>query len=235
MPSLRRSFSTPAVRSTPYPLSALVGAVRGHPRRPSSASETSTRRVLADIDWWRVTEGQCEPAPAEVVVQEEPEEEEEDVDARPPLEPGAGPPRAPASAQVTPGSSTDEDGDGESGVPAASFLLASGVLLERPTTPVRTVDISPQLAFRAPSGYALRVPIRRHASESSVESLDSSPDLPLTPREHFSFFDPGFAASEDDVFPIDSAVLRAFDGNKAAPAGLSMFTNNILHQHDLFA
>lgn len=55
MPSLRRTASTPAVpRSSPYTL-----AVRGNAaHRRSSGSETSGRRVLADIDWWTVTEGQ---------------------------------------------------------------------------------------------------------------------------------------------------------------------------------
>lgn len=59
MPSLRRSSSSPAVRSSPYPSS--LGAVhRGQPHgnRRSSGSETSTRRVLADIEWWKVTDGQ---------------------------------------------------------------------------------------------------------------------------------------------------------------------------------
>lgn len=55
MPSLRRTASSPAVpRSSPYTL-----AVRGNAaHRRSSGSETSGRRVLADIDWWTVTEGQ---------------------------------------------------------------------------------------------------------------------------------------------------------------------------------
>ncbi|KAG6820856.1 hypothetical protein H0H93_010683 [Arthromyces matolae] len=64
MPSLRRTISSPAVRSSPYP--ALSSSVSGGPTRPgghrrSSGSETSTRRVLADIEWWRVTDGQRDP------------------------------------------------------------------------------------------------------------------------------------------------------------------------------
>lgn len=56
MPSLRRTASTPAVRASPYSSSLLTARGNGH--RRSSGSETSNRRVLADIDWWRVTEGQ---------------------------------------------------------------------------------------------------------------------------------------------------------------------------------
>lgn len=64
MPSLRRRFSSPSVRSSPYPTflssSDNVGSGRlsGHGNRRSSGSETSGRRVLADLEWWRVVDGQ---------------------------------------------------------------------------------------------------------------------------------------------------------------------------------
>lgn len=62
MPSLRRTFSSPSARSTPYPSSLGIASVRGgHGPRRSSGSDVSTRRVLADIDWWRVADGQREP------------------------------------------------------------------------------------------------------------------------------------------------------------------------------
>ena len=59
MPSLRRTSSSPAVRPSPYSSAPL--AARGNGHRRSSGSDTTTRRVLADIEWWRVTEGQCDP------------------------------------------------------------------------------------------------------------------------------------------------------------------------------
>lgn len=69
MPSLRRSFSSPSVRSSPYPSSLSTPtpnpsiirarATAPHPRR-SSGSATAERRVLADIEWWRVHDGQCD-------------------------------------------------------------------------------------------------------------------------------------------------------------------------------
>ncbi|KAF8634087.1 hypothetical protein AX15_001089 [Amanita polypyramis BW_CC] len=65
MPSLRRTFSSPTVRSSPYPAyspsSALYNATRTqntHRHRRSSGSDANHRRVLADIDWWRVADGQ---------------------------------------------------------------------------------------------------------------------------------------------------------------------------------
>ena len=65
MPSLRRTFSSPTVRSTPYPTyspsSALYNASRtqrNHRHRRSSGSDVNHRRVLADIEWWRVADGQ---------------------------------------------------------------------------------------------------------------------------------------------------------------------------------
>jgi hypothetical protein len=59
MPSLRRTASSPAVRSSPYSNGAVVARGNGH--RRSSGSETTSRRVLADIEWWRVSDGQCDP------------------------------------------------------------------------------------------------------------------------------------------------------------------------------
>lgn len=67
MPSLRRTFSSSSVRSSPYrypplspsALSASANAeTRQPPRRRSSGGSTSHRRVLADIDWWLVHDGQ---------------------------------------------------------------------------------------------------------------------------------------------------------------------------------
>ena len=58
MPSLRRTLSSPSVRSSPYSNGLLVA--RGSGYRRSSGSETTNRRVLADIEWWKVTDGQCD-------------------------------------------------------------------------------------------------------------------------------------------------------------------------------
>lgn len=64
MPSLRRTNSSPAVRSSPYraPLTSCSTQTRTGARSPrrSSGSDTTNRRVLADLDWWRVEEGQRE-------------------------------------------------------------------------------------------------------------------------------------------------------------------------------
>ena len=70
-PSLRRTFSSPTVRSSPYPATLSVSssslnsqsataARGGGSHRRSTGSETSNRRVLAEIDWWTVTEGQLD-------------------------------------------------------------------------------------------------------------------------------------------------------------------------------
>jgi hypothetical protein len=59
MPSLRRALSTPSVRVSPYP-SLLTSRSQRSGHRRSSGSELSARKVLADIDWWRVADGQRE-------------------------------------------------------------------------------------------------------------------------------------------------------------------------------
>ena len=67
MPSLRRSVSESAStsRASPYPTSLSLSAAgalnAGVPIRPRRvASETSRRRPLADIEWWRIQDGQQE-------------------------------------------------------------------------------------------------------------------------------------------------------------------------------
>ena len=59
MPSLRRALSTPSVRASPYP-SLLTSRSQRSGHRRSSSSDLSARKVLADIDWWRVAHGQRE-------------------------------------------------------------------------------------------------------------------------------------------------------------------------------
>jgi len=62
MPSLRRALSTPSVRASPYPSLLASRSQHPHPhghRRPSG-SHLSARKVLADIDWGRVAQGQGE-------------------------------------------------------------------------------------------------------------------------------------------------------------------------------
>ena len=64
MPSLRRTFSSPPARRGPYSypssLSSSGAQTRAGPHQPrrSSGSDVSNRRVLADIDWWIVQDGQ---------------------------------------------------------------------------------------------------------------------------------------------------------------------------------
>lgn len=81
MPSLRRTLSAPS-RSSPYSSSTQTRTSPRSPRR-SSGSDTANRRVLADIDWWRVEEGQREVrglSPDEQLRPATPASDEEEVD-----------------------------------------------------------------------------------------------------------------------------------------------------------
>ncbi|KAJ7709741.1 hypothetical protein B0H17DRAFT_235688 [Mycena rosella] len=100
MPSLRRSFSSPSVRRaiTPYAAPGTHGS--GH--RRSTGSETSNRRVLADIEWWRVADGQRDVVPEQESDDLE-EDQEDDMGAGGEL--GAERPSTPAQwSQHLPGS-----------------------------------------------------------------------------------------------------------------------------------
>lgn len=121
MPSLRRAFSTSSARVSPYPTLAGSRSLRPHPHghRRSSGSDVSARKVLADIDWWRVADGQCRQGS-----EDEDEDEERDVgEENPPSTTDSADPGAPHDATIPQLPDTDS-GEG------------AGVELERPSTPV---------------------------------------------------------------------------------------------------
>ncbi|EAU88636.1 hypothetical protein CC1G_01009 [Coprinopsis cinerea okayama7 len=194
MPSLRRTASSPSVRSSPYGYSSSLSgaqAARGHGHRRSSGSEITNRRVLADIEWWRVTAGQCEPGAGDL----ESEERTSDV----------------VQNNVTAG-----------GLAGAAFFEPSiGVEhLWAPSALWPTTDTSfsvPVAEFAALS-IAPQTPVRRarhDGLESSASSLESTPEPALLTFEglclglsdmdmHGSFF-------EDDaplasVLQLDSGI-----------------------------
>jgi len=85
MPSLRRTSSHPSLRSSPY--GPTQRTQHPYPHRRSSAPETTRRRVLADIDWWTVSDGQV---PAATELQTRPatpagQEQDENVHLEPPV------------------------------------------------------------------------------------------------------------------------------------------------------
>ena len=67
MPSLRRTSSHPSLRSSPY--GPTQRTQHPYPHRRSSGPETARRRVLADIDWWTVSDAQV-PAATEPQIQQ---------------------------------------------------------------------------------------------------------------------------------------------------------------------
>lgn len=85
MPSLRRTSSHPTLRSSPY--GPTQRTQHPYPHRRSSGPETSRRRVLADIDWWTVSDGQV---PASTALQTQtaaatPQEQDENVHVEAPV------------------------------------------------------------------------------------------------------------------------------------------------------
>ena len=121
MPSLRRAFSSPSVRVSPYPTLPSSRSQRAHPHghRRSSGSDVSDRKVLADIDWWRVADGQREQGG----------EEEED-------EEGEGEERD-AVGEENPASADAADSEAippRNAIP--ELLITDRDELERPSTPI---------------------------------------------------------------------------------------------------
>ncbi|PPQ87996.1 hypothetical protein CVT25_001075 [Psilocybe cyanescens] len=183
MPSLRRTASSPSVRSSPYSSGLL--AARGNGHRRSSGSETSSRRVLADIEWWRVTEGQREASPDQE--SEDRNRGNQDTVAFD-VSFGAGIHIAYADAGV----------DHPSPLPLPRIPAAAIVSDETPAGAVPTERF-------AGLSITPHTPTRRHRTlESPSSSLESTPEAAVTPLEGLllglSDMDVGF--TEASLFPL---------------------------------
>ncbi|KAF7363582.1 hypothetical protein MSAN_01014900 [Mycena sanguinolenta] len=161
MPSLRRTMSTPSVRPAPYAVLSPTAAprVHGSGHRRSTGSETNGRRILADIEWWRVADGQ-----RDVVSEQELEEQDLDPDQEDDLLPNQ------VAAVPVPNGA-----DGELGVDTASPLAhwvphVPGTQ-EMPVVEMAALSIAPATP-------------RRHALESSTSSLESTPEASNVQAEH---------------------------------------------------
>ncbi|VDB82911.1 unnamed protein product [Peniophora sp. CBMAI 1063] len=179
MPSLRRSNTSTAVAragAAPYATAAALSwssssssstRTATQHRRVSDPTQTKSRRVLADIDWWLVHDGQVD---ADTALSED-EGLDENLEAaneaaRPPMA-VASLPRAASLEPEWLRRVRDGDSDGATH-PRLPWLQVR--------TPLRRV---------ASDSYSVR-------SASSSSSLESSPEpmTPiLTPRDSLSFFD----------------------------------------------
>ncbi|KLO18623.1 hypothetical protein SCHPADRAFT_993503 [Schizopora paradoxa] len=226
MPSLRRTVSTPLVRTSPYPSSlsasaAQVNAINGgagstatRPRRCTSGSDTIRRRVLADIEWWRVLDGQ------------QPEEPELDEEQEQLVE------------SIVNDIVQQEDAINAEALASGQLLLASGPVSEVNADGDFEVGISHRLSTRSSHSDAkfLRFPSFRVQASSLATpfaalriSATSTPPLsPSRPRREasdasdMSFesvdsfdFEPTPISSPVDVFMDTVSPFAAFDGLNA--------------------
>ncbi|KAF7338162.1 hypothetical protein MVEN_02041100 [Mycena venus] len=145
----------------PYALQspALGPRTHGSGHRRSTGSETNGRRILADIEWWRVADGQ-----RDVVSEQELEEQELDPDQEDDL-----PPNQVAAVPVPGGAG------GELGVERLSTLAHWAPHVpgpqEMPVSEMAALSLAP-------------VTPRRHAHESSSSSLESTPEVSSVQAEH---------------------------------------------------
>ncbi|KAI0636708.1 hypothetical protein C8Q77DRAFT_1206895 [Trametes polyzona] len=191
MPSLRRTLSSPSVRSSPYSHPSSSSNASGNPARAanpqprrSSGSDVHNRRVLADIDWWLVHHIQRDFVADPVGGEDDSDGQGAAENVHVPRhglqnvplaqDPVAVPPPVVAEATISAGHS------------AGSF---ESDLLSSPLWDVSTDDdsfglrspepLSPLPHFASLS-VAPRTPLRRHASVSSQSSVESSPDNVFT-------------------------------------------------------
>ncbi|KAF9053027.1 hypothetical protein BJ165DRAFT_1523765 [Panaeolus papilionaceus] len=184
MPSLRRTASSPSVRSTlrssPYSSAALLTRA-GHNNRRTSGSETSNRRVLADLEWWTVTDGQCNAD----------QESEESINVN-----------SEFNLELTQGLAITHV-DGGLDYSSMSWGATSHILvgannetteLTVPTEQFSSLSLAPQTP-----------PQRFRALDSAASSVESSPEPSLGPLpgdlSGLSDFEQGFAAAPLSLLP----------------------------------
>ncbi|KAJ7172319.1 hypothetical protein C8R46DRAFT_143968 [Mycena filopes] len=209
MPSLRRSSSTPSVRPAPYALlSPAAGPrVHGSGHRRSTGSETSNRRVLADIEWWKVSDGQR----GDVVLEQEQELDEHDLaqdqedDDLVPNGPGG---QLGAERPATP-------------VP---WVQHNPGALEMPVAEMAALSIAPTTP-------------RRHALESSSSSLESTPEVSDAQAEHpYLDLGALTFGLQDTEVPSSSVITRARSGTlPPLPLRAHSFADFTSHQYADFA
>ncbi|KAJ7174002.1 hypothetical protein C8R43DRAFT_633815 [Mycena crocata] len=156
---LRRSMSMYSVRTSPYPVLSPAAAgsrIHGSGHRRSTGSETSNRRVLADIEWWRVADGQ-----RDVVPEQELGENDPDLGQADDLSPDQVP---------LPGGVDGEPGAERPSTPAQWSPRLPGSP-EMPVAEMAALSIAPATPTR-------------HALESSSSSLESTPEAPGVQAEH---------------------------------------------------
>ncbi|KAF8956120.1 hypothetical protein BDZ97DRAFT_1672117 [Flammula alnicola] len=183
MPSLRRTASSPAVRSSPYSSGAV--AARGNGHRRSSGSETTNRRVLADIEWWRVTDGQCDPSADQE--SEDPNRGNQDIV---PLDVSLG-----AGIHIA---HVDAGVDHPSPSPLPWISAPAGLSTETavytlPTEQFSGLSITPHTPTR-----------RHHTLESSSSSLESTPEAPGAPIDGLTL---GMSDMDMDFFEASLPLL----------------------------
>ena len=227
MPSLRRTSSHPTLRSSPY--GPTQRTQHPYPHRRSSGPETARRRILADIDWWTVSDGQV---PAATEVQTQPitatqQERDQNVHAEAPV---------PERTQSEPPVVEDVE---ELIFRGDSPVVHTTISVSRRQPTVGALDlVLPVIQFNSrAAGYAALsvaprpapLAVRRHTvptsvyrnlglttdfeDHSSMSSLTSSPEpspLPLTPTTtpafNFGFSDDCF--SDISTFHAPSTPLR---------------------------
>ncbi|KDQ60775.1 hypothetical protein JAAARDRAFT_561428 [Jaapia argillacea MUCL 33604] len=220
MPSLRRTISSPSLsrsaRSAPYPSLGLTGAnrVNGHVPRRTSGSETSTRRVLADIDWWKVMDGQRD------LDQECSADDQQEVDVN---SVDDVPVASPTDLQTRFGIDHLSSGIG-AGVPLSPLTLTVGI------ETARSDELMPVAQFAALSISPITPGSAGHSASSSTES---SPELPCAQLFAPSVDSVGIylTSSMGGLPPMTVAPFPSLPRNRPRPnplSGLRAFSLNDL-------
>ncbi|KAH9843198.1 uncharacterized protein C8Q71DRAFT_698875 [Rhodofomes roseus] len=202
MPSLRRTFSSPPTRRGPYayPSSLSSGPqTRAGPHQPrrSSGSDVSNRRVLADIDWWLVQDGQRDVYDASTGDRTMTDASENDTDVEPGTDgvtptapaPGEGTDTVLPAWQPTPNIGVAASEISRPFAPYFADMATEGVIGVGSPEPLSPLSQFADLTLAPSTPQRRRYTHSAEFSDSSFSSIDSTPEsmsfaLLATPPQH---------------------------------------------------
>ncbi|GBE82118.1 predicted protein [Sparassis crispa] len=228
MPSLRRTLSSPSARTSPYHhhsshSNGNVTRAGGNTPRRSSGSDTSRRRVLADIDWWRVQDGQRDQSSSEEE-QDAPADNQADDLAGPRVENTNAGVSALNDGTVPPAwQPVAGAGIGALGATLNAEPLFMDMMMHVPDLSEALSPI-PQFADLSISPRTPSRPRYTHSSQSSESSLASTPEV----LYNALFPAPTLERSLTDMFSFnDTYSLDSLSGAFAMPRAVPFGTRSV--------
>ncbi|KAG6335850.1 hypothetical protein ID866_3240 [Astraeus odoratus] len=175
-------------------MSSRVRSSGQQPRR-SSGSEASERRVLADIEWWKVVDSQCPPTS---------DSDQDEVQLQ-------------SAARVSEGGTVTLSAGGD--LESPQMPLSPYSFTHDPTQPIFLEEYDPLVTA------SLSLSRRRHGRDSSFSSVESTPEVTTPPLQAFDLdFACSYFDVETNLGPLADPALPRISIRHSPPLGFRSFS-----------